>query len=362
MVVKRVSIKKFTVFDQLEIDVSPGINVILGANSTGKSHLLKLIYAMLRAASESRRDVGNQHSVDPKSHFTTKLMAKLIGVFRPDELNLGRLVRLAPGEDWADLKLNVSDLELHAQLPPAGGVFSGTLALPDGPAPLFLPAREVLTMYEGFVAAYENRELSFDETYYDVCKALGANPLKGPRARDAAALIKPLSGFSSLIVRREGDRFYVQLPAEELREAHLIATGFCVIACLFYLIRNGSITKGTVLFWDEPEASLNPRMIKVIADFLLALAASGIQIFIATHDYLLTNELSQHAEYQTDQAKAANLRFFGLSREPNGPARVESGSTLADLDANSIMEEYAALYERERALFYDSARAEVAGD
>ncbi len=40
-------------------------------------------------------------------------------------------------------------------------------------------------MYEGFVAAYSDRELSFDETYYDLCVALSANPIKGKRLKVA---------------------------------------------------------------------------------------------------------------------------------------------------------------------------------
>ncbi|HEX8200871.1 MAG TPA: hypothetical protein VF590_10305, partial [Isosphaeraceae bacterium] len=87
----------------------------------------------------------------------------------------------------------------------------------------------------------------------------------------------------------------------------------------------------------------------------------GIQIFIASHDYLLTNELSLQSEYKTDLAREANISFFGFSREKNGPAYVQSGSTLADLDRNPIMEEFAALYERERALFYEGERSDSTG-
>jgi len=39
-------LKNFTVFSELDITFSPGLNVIIGENATGKSHLLKLGYAL----------------------------------------------------------------------------------------------------------------------------------------------------------------------------------------------------------------------------------------------------------------------------------------------------------------------------
>ena len=37
----------------------------------------------------------------------------------------------------------------------------------------------------------------------------------------------------------------------------LVAEGFKRLGTLSYLIRNGSVKKGSVLFWDEPEMNLN---------------------------------------------------------------------------------------------------------
>jgi len=116
---------------------------------------------------------------------------------------------------------------------------------------------------------------------------------------------------------------------------------------VLHLINNGSIDKDTVLFWDEPEANLNPRLTTHIALFLRELAKTGIQIFIATHDYLLTGELSLAAEYRI--APEVPIRFFGMSREGDGPVSIRSGDTLADLEDNPILEEFAAHYEREQS-------------
>jgi predicted ATPase len=361
MPVEQLDIAGFTVFEGLSLDFSPGINVFLGANSTGKSHLLKLIYSLLGAWRDARRQWVPSSKEPIAEAWTDSLRSKLDGVFRPDERNVGRLVR-GGSRSSADLGLFTTGATLHATLSSEGEVTTKLQSLPKKePVAIFLPAREVLSMYEGFVAAYENRELSFDETYYDLCKALATKPLRGTQGKRAEALYQPLLEHLHVSVRQKGDRFYIGMQGEGIMEAHLVAEGLRKIATVTYLISNGSLMKNGILFWDEPEANLNPRLIKMIADFLLDLAAAGVQIFLATHDYLLTNELSLQAEYKTEMARKADIRFFGFSREPDGSVQVQPGSTLADLDHNPIMEEFAALYDRERHLFYESDRTDLTG-
>jgi len=45
MAISRVKLENFTVFHNLDIAFDSGINVILGGNGVGKTHLLKILYA-----------------------------------------------------------------------------------------------------------------------------------------------------------------------------------------------------------------------------------------------------------------------------------------------------------------------------
>lgn len=45
MSIESIGLKNFTVFEDFRIDVSSGINIFIGENGTGKTHLLKAIYA-----------------------------------------------------------------------------------------------------------------------------------------------------------------------------------------------------------------------------------------------------------------------------------------------------------------------------
>jgi len=73
-----------------------------------------------------------------------------------------------------------------------------------------------------------------------------------------------------------------------------------------------------------------------------------MQIFIATHDYLLSYELSLLVEYPSDNP--IDIKFFSLSKPDRQSAVIfEKGATLVDIEHNSILEEFAAHYDREAA-------------
>ena len=45
MALTRLELENFTAFESLDLELSPGINVFVGANGTGKTHILKVCYA-----------------------------------------------------------------------------------------------------------------------------------------------------------------------------------------------------------------------------------------------------------------------------------------------------------------------------
>lgn len=353
-ILKSASMKKFGLFTDETLEFSPGINVFIGRNGCGKSHLLKLLYTIVRKCSE----IHGNGSVLEAEKLENRLASKLAGVFRPEGDHIGRLVQRGTGRRSAEVsakftngkkcgfKLSSFDKITEAK--------SDVGALQEA---AFLPSREVLALYEGFIAAYEKRELSFDETFRDICLSLSEKQLRGQRDGMLDALVKPLEEEIRGKVSLEGGRFYVK-GADGSIEAHLVSEGWRKLAALAQLIINGTLTKNGFLFWDEPEANLNPKMVVQLSDTLLRLAHQGIQIFVVSHDYLLTTRLSLASEYQNEIPKDQRcpVKFFGLVRrgaDEKGVA-VSSGSKLADLRDNPILAEYAALYDYEGSLFEKS--------
>lgn len=49
MKLSKLYLDRYTVFDSLHISLAEGINIFIGENGTGKSHLLKVLYAASRA-------------------------------------------------------------------------------------------------------------------------------------------------------------------------------------------------------------------------------------------------------------------------------------------------------------------------
>jgi ABC-type transport system involved in cytochrome c biogenesis ATPase subunit len=336
MKVTELKLRNFTVFETVDFKFVPGINVFIGENATGKTHVLKAIYALL--------DVARSSSASAPAELVKQGLAD---VFLPDDKKIGRLVRT--GGDKGSLRLKADHGDTHASLNADGDVGLTVHRWSEKPRAIYLPARDVLAMYEGFVSLYENKEISFDKTYCDVCVALQGSSGRGKAKASAGKLAAPLRSLVGGTVELRGPRFYVNL-GDEPREAHLVAEGLRKVATLAHLVENGSIEPGSVLFWDEPETNLNPRLIAKLAEALRGLAERGVQIFLATHDFLLSHKLSLAAEYGAQSGP--EVHFFSIHREDTTqPAEVEEARTLADIQNNSILDEYAAHYDQERELF-----------
>jgi energy-coupling factor transporter ATP-binding protein EcfA2 len=334
MPIRSAAFHDFGPFADAELQCVPGLNVFIGENGTGKSHAMKAIYAVL----ETMRLVkaGKLRAIAPV------LEAKLAAVFRPDEGAVSRLVRRRQGKASATVSVkSMKGTQFTATISARGEV---TASKPWGPMrSVFLPTREVLSIYPGFVSLYRDREISFDETYYDACLALGTPQYRGPRRELAESLAAQLRVALGGRSKFTSDRFYVKFNGDRApMEAHLVAEGLRKIATLERLVVNGSLVQRGYLFWDEPEANLNPRLTATVAEFLRDLAANDVQVFITTHDYLLT----KHLDLLTARKQDPPTRFF-LFRRPTKGAAVEitHADRLMDLTDNPIALEFVRLYD-----------------
>lgn len=352
--VQSLFLENFTAFEEASFDFCPGINVLIGPNGTGKSHVMKVIYMLLKV-SEALYKKENLESYD----FEVMLFDSMSDIFSSDSIS--DLVHYGQEEALINLKYESKEFSFGINKEQED-IFTGNEDQnPPPPIPtIYLPAQEFLSINEGFIATYTKRELPYDETYYDLSLALNALPLRKEHLAELQEILNFLQEIitgeqanEKEVVTQENGRFKFSLPEGKL-DVHLVAEGYRKIATLYYLLRNGSLTKDSILFWDEPEANLNPKLIVMVAKVLRMLAEAGLQIFITTHDYLLSQELSLQAEYPAEDRP--ELKFFALHKPaPTAGVVVESAQTLAEIEHNPILEEFAAHYERESALFHQSA-------
>lgn len=336
--IKSLQLNGFTCFPDNTLNFSSGINVMIGKNGTGKTHLMKCLAATLKANLEFRTSTAQT-----KDKYGELLTDKLVAYFKPDVL--GHLVNREAMTCKVDVNIDdqLISYNFSTKMKLAKTETSTSLATPHF---LYIPPREVFSLFEGFIGLYEKREISFDETYVDLAKALDVTPLKGKAFNEAMGIVKPLLDNWNVQVTKKNNRFYIVDKGIEY-EAHLVAEGLRKIATLLYLAGNGELKENSILFWDEPEANLNPSLISVVAQLLKSLAKHGVQIFIATHDYLLTHRLSLYAEYPDADSPACT--FFSLQKEENKMV-IEQADSLACIQNNAILDEYAAFYDLETQL------------
>lgn len=339
MAVQSLHLQNFTVFADARFDLCPGVNVLLGENGTGKSHALKAAYAMGRTLSKNR----GEHSEGESLLFKAGRLFE--GVFALDHGALARLEHRRNQRAWVvDYERGHHSARLEVQ---HGNGYVGPMAWHFDLAPIFLPPREVLSMYPNFRNLYEKYELAFDATYYDLVVTLG-DPVRRKQPDWVQAIVSQLESPLGGKVVRQGDRFFVQKVDGEL-EISLEAEGLRKLATVLQLLYVGALEPGCLLLWDEPEANMNPRLVLVMKELLLSLARAGVQILLATHDYLLSRELSLAAEYE---GAGDLVRFFCLHKPtPDAPVQVESGATLSDLPHDPLVAEFSAQYDRQAALF-----------
>lgn len=334
---RTMSLKRFTVLGDMELQFSDKLNVIIGENGVGKTHLLKLAYSLIAPSEEAGRK--GLASSPTKAHLQKAYADKLGAVFQPD--SLGRLVSRKQGRERCEIALKFADERLDTAISFATNAKT-EVQLDQVPEswceknPVYLPTRELLTIYRGFVSLYEGRYTEFEETWRDTCLHLGNLLLKGESLTGANSLIASIETvLGGKVVLEENGRFYLKLPSGNM-EMSLLAEGHRKLAMLARLIANGSIASGGYLFWDEPEANLNPRLIKFAAQMIYALAASGVQVFIATHSLFLLRELEI---LQADKSQTpCPMRFFGLHRTDEG-VRVEQGDHIDDIGEIVALEE-----------------------
>ena len=330
MTITKVRFERFTAFEKLEFTASPGINVLVGANGTGKTHLMKIAYT---ACDISKTKAG--------------FAEKLIRIFMPSNRALGRLFkrqqrssRCAVEGYRKNQKLRVSFTN-HATVPDSATVTGAKKWAANPVESVYIPVKEMLANAPGFRSLYSQREIHFEEVYADILDRALRPSLRGPIERDRKRLLTSLQRNLEGKVTINKEEFFLRNKQGNL-EFTLLAEGMRKLGLLWLLIQNGTLLTVSVLFWDEPKTNLNPKLFGPLIEILLELQRTGVQIFLATHDYVILKELDLQKKNQD------KLTFHSFYREPeSGEIFCHTGDTYLDIHPNTIAEAFADLYDRE---------------
>ncbi len=319
--IKKLHLKNFTVFEDLTLEFKAGVNLFIGANGTGKTHLLKVLYAMVTVPQEDKTPIG-----------------RIAKVFLPHELrHLGTRTK-AEEQSKIEVGTENNSCELKFNTIPDEARVSGIWRDEIGTA-VFIPVKEILANAPGFRSLYHLRDIPFEAMYAEILDKAYLFPLRDLTAQqDLLLTLQEVMGGKITI---KGEQFYLSDALGEL-EFMLVAEGIRKFALLWLLIRNGCLQKGATLFWDEPEANLNPSLIEILVKVLLQLQRQGVQIFIATHNYVLLEEFNLQKESEDA------VRFFSLSKnEQTQNIDCQFGDDYMSIMPNKISEAYTKIYDKE---------------
>ena len=274
---------------------------------------------------------------------------KTVMLVRPEQLSIGRLVNRNKNGS------NTAKISVESDTSKIGMIFSTKTKKWEAEiktkekwekqmsdlTSVFIPAKEILSNAWNLDAAVKMGNVEFDDTYLDIIAAAKIDISRGVATSEKKKYFDFLQKISTGIVKLQDERFYLKPGTQAKLEFNLVAEGLRKIALLWQLIKNGTLEKGSVLFWDEPEANINPKYIPVLAELLIMLEREGVQIFVSTHDYFL----SKYIEVKRD--KESDVQFISLYKDEDAVVRCETEKEFELLEHNAIMDTFRQLYREE---------------
>lgn len=312
MNIRKIFIKNITVFEDFELNFGEGVNVIIGENGTGKTHLLKYIYALTQfidKKDDTKIEIAKEFFNTEPSNLVKNNQenAKLEIIYSEDQELTYKLIKDIESEKYNE------NIRFHDYI---------------NLKTLFIPAKDMISHSKGFLALNNKFNIPFDKTYIDII-----TNAELPEAKQISKvhqnILDKLSNVIGGTVVYENDNFYIIKKDNKKIEFSLEAEGFRKLGLLYKLIRNGLIDKDTILLWDEPEFNINPELIPLLVEILLDLQKEGVQIFIATHSY----NLAKYFEVK----KNDNVMFHNLYKTENG-VKAQSDKYFGELENNAIIE------------------------
>jgi ABC-type ATPase involved in cell division len=322
---------KFTVFTDLNVEFSSGINIFVGQNGTGKTHLMKAVYSACCLINKK---------------IDIPLDRKVKSVFNPN--SIGRLVHRAVGRNSGYITIYRKNgneerersitLELTSQN--KANVKHDSWFIDESVEAVFIPVKDMLANAPGFRSLFSQKKLAYEEVYLDIIDKAFVPIARGRLNSESGKLLNILAKAMSGRVIEKNETFYLKNKNGEL-EFPLLAEGFRKLGLLYRLIQNESLTRGSMLFWDEPEANLNPHLSQTVVKILLELSKMGVQIFISTHDYVLLKE------FQLASTKGDSVLYHVLYRNDDGNIEHSSTNDLDELSPNAIDSTYSRILDDE---------------
>lgn len=386
-IINNIKISNFTVFKNAEINFSKGLNVFIGRNGTGKTHLLKLINCLDKKLYNSNEKL----ELKKFNNLKNKIKEQIDDVEKPGikffndidensypfDIDINKVfsrfsdfdkIKKAFSEFRSSLKNKDEDkfrkiLEDTFNKPKECNIiFNENINLElrhkgfnitDGWIPTFdfilsykksfsfknknftfIPCKDILTSSNGFTALYDKRDIHFEAVYYNIIKKTEIPKLR-ELDKDLFEIAKKIEDAIGGKTIYKNNNFFIDYKNIGEVSFDMVAEGHKKLALIYILIVNGEIDKNTILLLDEPESNLNPSLTDLLVNILLSLSKLGVQIFIATHNSFILDDIELQ---RTDKDAIMYHSFYFDENDFSNGVKIESEENLSDLENNPINE------------------------
>jgi len=337
MSVKSIKVENFTVFDKIAMDFSPGVNLFIGENGTGKTHLLKILYAASKTEIDAQLSLFDYDVNGNYVHTNNTFIEEIYPLFNsPSDGTLANLIKFnSISNDTANIIVeffnkkafivNVSDMNFIKHTNHPGGKYK--IIENDS---IFIPAKDMLA-HSGIENDFIKRRLPFDDTHINILNDLKVSKLREHDKSVELLINKLQDAIGGELIYKSGE-YFINKENNELNIS-LEAEGYKKLAVIYRALETGYLQPGSILFWDEPESNINPKIIPLLVDVLFSLSHHGVQIFLSTHDYMF-------AKYFELKNVENNIIFFHSLYKTETGVALESNYNFRDLKNNPIIESF----------------------
>lgn len=281
---------------KVKCDQLGSINIILGKNGTGKTFLMKSLYALTKLKSDYQK--GNDNRTPSEI-----LSEKIYWTFQSDKI--GELNRKGSNEKTKiKVKIDEEYLETEFSKSTIKKITVKGLERGESKTSIFIPTKEVLSISEIVLNNRLNDNLfGYDDTYYDLAIAL-KKPFK-----INTGINKSYSEYKGKFEYDLKKSKWVYKLGNSKISINNTAEGIKKLGVIDILIKNETLNCESILFIDEPESTLHPKAISEFMEIIVELSQMGIQIFMATHSYFVIKKMYILAKKYSIDIPVINLEL-----------------------------------------------------
>ena len=201
-------------------------------------------------------------------------------------------------EDGLSLNIQLGNDRINYQFSQNASSKVGTIAAPNKGKvgnSIFIPAKEVLSLFSVILKSREvDKSFGFDDTYYDLAKALRISPSREKNYtvfENSRKLVSNVIDGKVEYDEGNGKWFYKNKKNQKF-SIGATSEGVKKIAIMDRLLANGYLDNNSIIFIDEIESALHPKAVCEFLDMIDTIADDmGLQVFITSHSYFVIKKL-----------------------------------------------------------------------